>query len=216
MKAYNLSAVGPDNLSATGPEMHGFNQTDASKAWIVTYTGLLFYHLAPTPEMISIKDIAHSLSQTCRWTGHSKFHYSVAQHSFYCSYLVTSDLALAALMHDSAEAYIGDMNRPLKHYTPAGASYMKVEEMIERVIFKKFGLSYPLPEEVKIADTQMLYTERDQIMNLGTHVYEPRKWGYDETRADIQIVKWTPRHAEKMFLSRFESLNKEQSNANRR
>src|SRR6267378_1608096 len=105
----------------------GFNQTNAAKAWIVTYSGLQFYHLAPTPEMVCIEDIAHALSQTCRWTGHTKFHYSVAQHSIYCSFLVPAEHALAALLHDASEAYLGDMNRPLKHYTDAGPAYMKVE-----------------------------------------------------------------------------------------
>ena len=89
-------------------------------AWIITYSGKKFYHLAPSAEMVDIVDIAHALSLTCRWTGHTRYHYSVAQHSWYFSYLVPKEFALSALLHDASEAYLGDMNRPLKHFTPAG------------------------------------------------------------------------------------------------
>src|SRR5258708_3128752 len=58
---------------------------DVRRAWIITYTGLKFYHLNPQPDMVTVEDIAHSLSQLCRWTGHSRFFYSVAQHSVYAS-----------------------------------------------------------------------------------------------------------------------------------
>ena len=185
-----------------------------SKAWITTYTGEKFYHLRPTAAMIHIEDIAHSLSMQCRWTGHTKFHYSVAQHSWYASYLVGEDwrangreMALTALLHDASEAYLGDMNRPLKHYTPAGAAYREIEESVERVIYEKFGLSYPMPEVVDAADTQMLYVEKAQLMTVTEATqYEACKWGRDETEAPVVIKRWTPRRAEKMFLKRFEEL----------
>jgi 5'-deoxynucleotidase YfbR-like HD superfamily hydrolase len=193
--------------------MSNFNETLAepqlsiSRAWIITYTGEKFYHLNPQPEMVHINDIAHALSQTCRWTGHSKFHYSVAQHSWYCSYLVPVEDALAALLHDSSETYLGDMNRPLKHFTPAGPAYLEIEEQVERVIFEKFGVPYPLPESVKEADTQMLYAEKAQLMRVTEATkYEAKKWGRDETEANVRIERWTPRRAEKMFLKRFAEL----------
>lgn len=192
-----------------GFEVTGVNP-DVNKAWITTYTGKKFYHLNPQPEQVNIEDIAHALSMLCRWTGHTRFHYSVAQHSWYCSQLVTPEFALSALLHDSSEAYLGDMNRPLKHYTEAGRAYHEVEEKVEAVIFKKFGVPFPLPEVVKVIDTQMLYAEKAQIINAATTLdYEHNKWGRDETKAPIRIEKWTPRRAEKMFLRRFEELTKE-------
>src|SRR5882724_1665273 len=174
---------------------------DVNKAWILTYTGLKFNHLNSQPEMVCKEDIAHALSMICRWTGHTRFHYSVAQHSVYASRICAPEFAFDALMHDSSEAYLGDMNRPLKHFTAAGPAYREIEEKVEQVIFKKFGVRFPLSEEVKVVDTQMLYAERAQLMNL-TKVadYEKRKWGFDETEANICIEKWTPRRAEKMFL----------------
>lgn len=182
---------------------------DVKRAWIITFTGKKFYHLAPTPEMVDITDIAHALSMLCRWTGHTRFHYSVAQHSIYASHLVPKQFALAALLHDSSEAYLGDMNRPLKHFTAAGPAYREIEEKVEAVIFGKFGVPFPLPEEVKEADTQMLYAEKAQLMTITEATkYEARKWGRDETEADVRIQRWTPRRAEKMFLKRFAELSK--------
>lgn len=181
--------------------------TDGKKAWIITYSGLKFYHMNPQPEMVTIEDIAHALSQTCRWTGHTKWHYSVAQHSVYCSQIVPGDHRLAALLHDASEAYLGDMNRPLKHFTPAGPAYLEIEAPVEKMIFEKFGLPYPMHPSVKEADAQMLYAEKAQLMKVTEATqYESKKWGTDETEADIAIERWTPRRAEKMFLKRFAEL----------
>lgn len=183
--------------------MSDLQEVNVSKAWIITYSGLKFYHLNPQPEMIAIEDIAHSLSLTARWTGHTKHHYSVAQHSVYASLIVKPEFALEALLHDGSEAYLGDMNRPLKHFTAAGPAYLAIEEKVEEVIFKKFGVRYPMPPEVKEADTQMLYSEKEQLMP--THEWAT-KWSGGKQVADIQIERWTPRHAEKVFLKRFAEL----------
>ena len=185
------------------------DNVDKSKAWIITYSGLKFYHLDPKPDMVLIEDIAHSLSNRCRWTGHVKHFYSVAQHSVYASLVCKPGFEFACLMHDASEAYLGDMNRPLKHFTAAGPAYLQIEEKVEAVIFKKFGLPAVLAPEVKEADVQMLYAEKAQLMNVTAHTqYESRKWGTDETEANICIERWTPRRAEKMFLRRFQELYK--------
>jgi 5'-deoxynucleotidase YfbR-like HD superfamily hydrolase len=182
---------------------------DAKKAWIITYTGKKFYHLDPKPEMVCEQDIAHSLAQLCRWTGHTRYHYSVAQHSVYASMICPPEIAFDCLMHDSSEAYLGDMNRPLKHFTQAGPVYLEIEEKVEKVIFKKYGMTYPMLSEVKKFDTQLLYAEKKQLMNVTEATqYEARKWGTDETEANIKIEEWTPKFAELMFLRRFEELYK--------
>lgn len=180
---------------------------DANKAWITTYTGKRFFHLNPQPEQICIEDIAHALSQICRWTGHTKYHYSVAQHSIYVSYLAPPEDALKGLLHDASEAYLGDMNRPLKHYTEAGRIYGEIEEMVENAIFAKFGLTPGLSDAVKTADNQMLYTEKDALINSATcTMYEAQKWGIIEERAPVKITEWLPRTAEEWFLKRFRQL----------
>jgi len=180
------------------------------KAYIATYTGKKFYLLNPRIEDIDIIDIAHSLSMQCRWTGHCRFHYSVAQHAYYCSFLGPENEAFHRLNHDDSEAYISDMNRPLKHYTEAGKAYMEVEEPLQGLIYDSFGLSRIEPASVKIADNMMLYAEKAQIM--GYEFAESQKWLPNEDQADVKIVQWSPEFAEKMFLERFYQLQKRRIN----
>ena len=85
---------------------------------ITTYSGKPFFPMDPRPEEIRIEDIAHSLSMQCRFNGHTKWFYSVAQHCSIMAEAMMSDgyaeYAFEALMHDAAEAYIGDLIRPVK------------------------------------------------------------------------------------------------------
>lgn len=87
--------------------------------WIRTFTGKRFYPLKPTIEDIDILDIAHALSNQCRFSGHSKWHYSVGQHSVYVSQVVRSlggsptDI-MWGLLHDASEAYLVDLPTPVK------------------------------------------------------------------------------------------------------
>lgn len=180
---------------------------NVDKAYIATYSGRQFFLLDPRVEDIDIHDIAHSLSLQCRWTGHTKYHYSIAQHSFYCSYAGPEGEALERLMHDASEAYIADLNRPMKHYTEAGAAYLKVEARIEDAISKRFGLQYPFPPSVKIADNLTLFAEKAQIMNYT--FAEAQDWSGDGNKAGNQVIsQWSPEKAEAMFLGRFISLYK--------
>lgn len=176
---------------------------DPSKAWIQTARGTAFHILDPQPDEIDIRDIAASLSKLCRFTGHVKKFYSVAEHCVHCSYLTPKRDAFWALMHDTPEAYIADINRPLKHFTAAGPAYIEIEKKIMAVIASKFGLSMPEPESVKIADNMMLYTEKDQLMYpLSWDV----KWGDATQKANLKIPCWSPDVAEISFLHRFYEL----------
>lgn len=175
----------------------------ASKAFIGTFTGKKFFLLKPRLRDIDIRDIAHGLALQCRWTGQCKFHYSVAQHSYYCSFLGPENEALDRLMHDASESYMGDMNRPLKHFTNAGIEYRRQEAILQHLICRKFGLALMEPPSVKIADDQMLWAERNQLMRM--KFKEAETWG-DGTAAPIKIRMWSPEKAEKMFLKRFKEL----------
>jgi 5'-deoxynucleotidase YfbR-like HD superfamily hydrolase len=181
---------------------------DREKAFIATASGKKFFLLEPRLEDIDIYDIAHALALQCRWTGHTKYHYSIAQHSYYCSFIGPDSEAFDRLMHDAAEAYIGDMNRPLKHYTQAGIFYRKVEANVQAAIAQRFGFSVVEPISVKLADNSMLYIEKDQITNAKfeeAQVWESYK---EDAVVRVSIEEWTPAKAKQMFLTRFEDLYK--------
>lgn len=183
---------------------------DAKKAYIATVSGKQFFLLEPRLEDIDIYDIAHALSMQCRWTGHTKFHYSVAQHSYYCSFIGPEKEAFDRLMHDAPEAYIGDLNRPLKHYTEAGVAYRRQESVIQKAIAERFGYSVIEPESVKLADNSMLYAEKKQI--VGYSFEEAENWDRYNEDNGITIERWLPDQAKKMFLDRFEELYKARVN----
>lgn len=128
---------------------------------ILTATGRYFDFSRPTADMIDIEDIAHALSRINRFTGHTRDFYSVAQHSVAVSELVPPEHALAGLLHDASEAYMGDLSSPLKQLVP---QYKEIEQRVERAICARFGLVFPLDPSVKEADLRMLVTERRDLM----------------------------------------------------
>jgi hypothetical protein len=123
------------------------------------------------PEDIQVTDIAHHLSHLCRFGGATFEFYSVAEHSIHVARIVNTmlgrpDLAMAALMHDASEAYLGDVRTPMKHM-PEMAPYLKLEAEVQEVIHQHFGIP-PLNEDdhniIKQADLIMLATERRWFM----------------------------------------------------
>src|SRR5690349_636686 len=107
-------------------------------SWMQTFTGRQFYPLDPRLDEIDPLDIAHALSMICRYGGHTKHFYSVAEHCLLMSHAVAPEYALWALLHDATEAYVGDMVRPLKHHMP---DYRQIEDNLMEVIAERFGLS---------------------------------------------------------------------------
>ena len=128
---------------------------------IHTYTGIAFDLRDPKPEMVCLEDIVHSLSLMNRFNGAALFPYSVAQHSLHVAELLSPVLRLDGLLHDAAEAYIGDMVSPLKQVLP---EYKAVEARISAVVAEVFGLIQPEPPEVKGADLAVLAAEREQVL----------------------------------------------------
>jgi hypothetical protein len=126
-----------------------------------TYTGLWMNVFEPTEDMVCLEDIAHALSNLCRFGGHTTRFYSVAQHSIHCSRLVDDAHRMAALMHDASEAYLMDFPTPVKLELK---EYYAIENRVMLVIAKKFGFQYPLPQIVKQADKKMLELEWDSLI----------------------------------------------------
>lgn len=132
--------------------------------WMLTFTGRPYWPADPRPEDVDLGDIAHALANLCRFGGHTRKHYSVAQHSVMVSYLVPPELAAVALLHDAAEAYLGDVVRPLKSLL--ARQYSVLEQLSEQVIAQRFGLpAPPWPAEVKHADNVVLSLEREALLD---------------------------------------------------
>jgi 5'-deoxynucleotidase YfbR-like HD superfamily hydrolase len=132
--------------------------------WIVTYTGKRFFPLAPRIEDLDIVDIAHALSNQCRFTGHCREFYSVAQHSILAAYHAPAWLKLSMLLHDASEAYLCDMSRPVKH-SPGLSAFRAAEDAVQRLVGQRFGVSFDDPM-VKQIDDRMLMTERRDLTNV--------------------------------------------------
>jgi hypothetical protein len=126
----------------------------------------------PDPYAISITDIAHSLSQLCRFGGHTREFYSVAQHSLMVSLHVPREYAFIGLLHDATEAYLQDVIRPLKQLLP---NYADIEAHMWETIAWHFHLSDTIPECVKEMDMIMCATEMRDLLPFpdNTSGYKP-------------------------------------------
>lgn len=107
-------------------------------------SGIEFDFQNPTTGMIAINDIARGLAYKPHFGGHSPKFFSIAQHSILAVKMLPynwienePDMVLAALLHDAAEAYIGDIIKPIKELLPV---FQEIEDKIIKVIFKKFDL----------------------------------------------------------------------------
>jgi hypothetical protein len=167
--------------------------------WLQTYTGRAFYPLDPRPEDVDPEDVAHALAHTCRYGGHTSRFYSVAEHCLLVAQAVPEH-ALWGLLHDAAEAYCGDMVRPLKQGMPA---YREAEDRIMAAICERFGLHPVEPSAIKEADTRLLYDER-----LALFGPPPKPWHALEGLAPLgaRVRGLRPPIAKAMWLSRLQAL----------
>lgn len=229
-----------DTGELCGPRTdRGYNQTTAS--------GYPFWVLDPRPEDIRIEDIAAHLSRICRFGGALKDDvpnipplrsmvfvetYSVAQHSVLVSRNVHQEFALEALLHDAAEAYVGDVIKPIKlllepdypkWYEVARnvgisahdmdefidcaedhiPSFSRIEKRVDAAIRAKFGLPLEMSPEVKEADYRAVLTEKRDLLNDKGLV----DWGIpDLPPFEERIVPVLPSVARAQFLQRFNEL----------
>lgn len=166
--------------------------------YLVTYTGKKFFPFDVQARDIDILDIAHALSNMCRFGGHTNKFYSVAQHSVLVSLILPDELKLRGLLHDASEAYLVDVPRPLKKIADFSA-YRRIERETQEVIYTKYGLSAHDVLEIHYADNLALATEARDLMG------DP-EWAHDMETSKVKIVPWTPEHSEKMFLKTFKEL----------
>lgn len=170
---------------------------------VMTFTGKMIRPLKMIDdiELVCIEDIAHALGNLCRYTGHTKFFYSVANHSVIVSNLVPQHLALAGLLHDAGEAYFNDLARPIKHLDELKA-YRHAEELAKILIWNKFLDTTPVKvsdlDAISLADKQALRTEQRDLM----------AWhhSYPDDEQDFEIAPWTPELSITNFLQRYNDL----------
>lgn len=167
---------------------------------ITTISGLHIDLLDPDPDNIIIEDIAFALSNICRFVGHTKYFYSVAEHSVmaaqYCSYDTENpEKVLNTLLHDATEAYLGDVSSPLKHILP---DYQRIENNFHRILYTKFGLD-PNDHSYKEYDSYMLDLERHILKN--DILYNKISFHFQELKL------YSPQESREQFLTMFYHLN---------
>ncbi len=172
--------------------------------WFLSLKGRRIYPFSLRPEEVDIEEVALSLSLTCRFNGHCRAFYSVAQHSVLVALQLPPDLRLVGLLHDATEAYVGDLIRPIKRALP---EFSRLEGQIWESVAARFGLPANLPTEVKMADNRMLQTERRDL--LAVH---PWAWTIDQAMdgaarpyPDV-IEPWTASRGCLEFLDLFSRL----------
>lgn len=166
--------------------------------YIETFTGKKFWPLNPVWEDIDIVDIAHALSNKCRYTGHTRDFYSVAQHSVLVSNHVPVKHRLEALLHDGAEAYLPDIAFPLRG---AFDNFAEVEERIHEAVAKRFGLTFPWPDKIKEIDRRITRDEAWHLMKtMGS------RWPGSTDKIGIKIESWPPKEAERRFMEQYDKL----------
>lgn len=164
--------------------------------WMQTVSGRQFWPLDPRADEVHIEDIAGALSKLCRYGGQCLRFYSVAEHCVHVANAAPEGIKLAALLHDASEAYLSDVIRPIKSHL---TNYMEIEAGLERVIAQRFGLTWPMPAEVKRLDTAILADERDQVMAT-----PPIPWSQTtEPALGVTLPCWAPAKARWEFLSAF-------------
>lgn len=183
------------------------------KDGISLLSGAKFDYNHPEKSDVTIEDIANALSNVCRFSGHLPRFYSVAQHLVNTSRIVKPEFAFTALMHDTAEAFTNDLPTPLKWALPI---FKELEVKIESAMSDRFGFSYPYPDEVKLADTQMLLLEKKYVKEDTSAWEYYRDVEYEHLKDLVDLKSWQPCRAKREFLERFEELNNEEYALHRR
>jgi hypothetical protein len=182
-------------------------------AFVETYTGRKFYPALPRVEDLTILDIAHALSLKCRYGGHTRTFYSVAEHCVVMA-LFARHLGLSArvqyhlLMHEGGEGYLPDVPRPIKHFFP---DLIVMEKNLDATVREWSGLDHELPPELKEFDSRIIRDERMQVLTPSGN-----KWQTDElVPLGVICQGWTPAVAEVNFLQAYQTISREHTGKHR-
>jgi len=191
---------------------------------VETFSGSYVNVNRPDPATIRLTDIAHALSNICRYGGHCEHFYSVAQHAIFCAERVRRQggsriKQLGALHHDDSEAFLGDIPRPLKPLL--GAAYKRLTDRMDRAIVDALELPFDPEmfhdEQIKAADNWSLFVEaRNLLPSKGEHWWDgaqgAAKWGLPPLPQRIIVPDYyisyvlSPKNACAMYLRAHDAL----------
>jgi uncharacterized protein len=173
-------------------------ETAPVEPWGETLSGDRYYYLNPDPAIIEVHDIARSLSYTCRYNGHLRRFYSVAEHSIHMAISAQSNplLAFLALCHDAHEPYCGDVASPQKAamilLDQGEGAHSIIERLAKNAVEQALGLDKlwtpDLRRQVKMLDTRICIDER-QVLKPATD----NDWGLGDLEplgVDQQIANF--------------------------
>ena len=185
----------------------GLQTWDKQDDGIVTYSGGVCHPTHPLADEIRLADIAGQLSHICRFTGATRPFYSVAQHCVLVSKLLPFEYKLVGLLHDTAEAYLGDIAKPWKSQL---INYKEIEDKLLDTIFTALKLPYTsdLPKIVKQADWMALAWEQYEFMP-NTDYWPHMLSDGDRNRLAKQYGQLNPMSsdsAKKVFLDTYHGL----------
>ena len=183
-----------------------------STPWIQTRQGRAVDLVAPSPDDISADDIAFALGRLCRYVGHTRWHYSVAEHSVhiarYLEPLHGPAVALGGLLHDGAEYVLGDIAAPVKRAL-GPAARQAIDQLFARVdaaICRALDVDLAMLHDprVKEADLRILHDERHAM-----HTREPRSWELDHVEPlGIEVYGWHAHVATDKWMAEYDRLKK--------
>lgn len=175
-------------------------------------SGRYFDLTDPHPDQFTFHDIAGALSKICRFGGQINHFYSVAEHCVHCCQLAEKDgqnldTQIAVLMHDAAEAFCGDVVKPLKIMLP---EYAEIERRVESVIAEKFLIDFDresayvmeIDQAVLIAERRKLFSEDDVVWTGENEV----------RRVELDVRLWIPVTAESQFVKQARMIGIDTSN----
>ncbi len=167
--------------------------------WMQTRSGRRFRFDDIESNHIEPSDVAWSLGHTCRFAGHCRRFYSVAEHTLLMVHLLNSDVGMfdveskfvvtgQILVHDAHEAYVGDMTRPLKAHI--GDAWRLIEEQVENHVRASLGVSGPRFDDwstVSRLDAMLLAAEARELMT-----WPPERWDIPDFAADTRLTIGEP------------------------
>lgn len=185
---------------------------------VETFSGSYVDTRDPDPATITLGDIAHALANTCRYGGHCRRFYSVAEHAVFCSHRVERrgyalDFIMAALHHDDAEAYLGDIPRPMKPLL--GTAYTELTNTMDQAVIVALGLPFTIHRfhsvPVKEADDWALLVEARFLLPSQGRTWTSIAPGLNNQPGRVVTPDYwrnglEPADAEDLFLARHEEL----------